>query len=238
MSASGALTMLSGSSVNGTGDVGLSGSAGVTLTRVTGAAVTLTSTAGSILDGSVDEVANVTASSLVLNAKLDAGLGAAGDLDTVVTGNISGSARGLALSNTGGTTINAFAARSTMAVSSTGSLTLTGSSTAGGAVSLIAGTSITMSAATLNASKAAVSLFAQSDITLGRLTGGAVSVVSVAGSILDGTSDELANISGSSVYLSSSLGLGNTGVDDIEVSYSGLLTKITGAGRPSYVTRL
>lgn len=95
-----------------------------------------------------------------------------------------------------------------------------------------------MSAATLNAGMAALSISAQNNITLGRIAGGAVSVVSRAGAILDGTTDEMANISASSLYLSSALGLGNSGADDIDVSYTGLLTKITAAGKPSFVTRI
>ncbi|WP_217648897.1 beta strand repeat-containing protein [Falsiroseomonas stagni] len=238
MAAGGALTMLAGSGIVATGDVSLRGVSNVTLTRVSGSAVTLTSTTGSILDGSADEGANVTAASLVLSAKLNAGVAAAGDLDTAVAGAISGSAGALSLANTGATTIDAFAANGTLTVSSTGSLRLTGSNTAVGAISLIAGTDAVMAAATLNAGKAAISISAQNNVTLGRMTGGAVSVISRAGAILDGTTDEMANISASSLYLSSALGLGNSGADDIDVSYTGLLTKITAAGKPSFVTRI
>jgi hypothetical protein len=84
----------------------------------------------------------------------------------------------------------------------------------------------------------AVDLTATGNITLGRVAGGAVSIVTSAGSILDGTTDELANVTASSLELRATTGSLGTALNDLNVTVSGALTKFSGNGQVSRVTKI
>ena len=240
LNASGVITMANAAQIQaGATALTLSGTGNITLGKIAGGAVSITSTGGSILDGTTDELANVTASALTLTTAGDTGtFGTGGDLNTAVSGAITGNMRGLSLKNVGTTTLGNVTTTGAMTVTSTGALQLNGTLTASGKVTLAAAGYISMTtAARIAAGSYAVDLAATGDITLGRVSGGAVSIVTSAGSILDGTTDELANVTASSLLLNATGSLG-TGLNDLNVTVSGALTKFSGTGQVSRVTKL